>query len=80
MAALPSVVLGFLAGLWLAPTMERIVPAMLAMMVVLPLMIFAVGLAWGTLPATLRARLRPGTEVLVAPADHRRAASICACR
>ena len=28
MAALPSVVLGFMAGLWLAPAIERIVPAL----------------------------------------------------
>ncbi|MCP5006209.1 MAG: ABC transporter permease subunit [Planctomycetes bacterium] len=31
MAALPSVILGFLAGLWLAPLMERIFPAILLM-------------------------------------------------
>ena len=28
MAALPSVVLGFLAGLWLAPMVERVVPGL----------------------------------------------------
>src|SRR5206468_12629338 len=28
MAALPSVVLGFLAGLWLAPVVERIIPGL----------------------------------------------------
>ena len=38
MASLPSVVLGFLAGLWLAPLLERVLPALLLMIVlVLPL-------------------------------------------
>jgi phosphate transport system permease protein len=37
MAALPSVVLGFIAGLWLAPILERIVPAVALMFLVLPL-------------------------------------------
>ena len=36
MAALPSVVLGFLAGLWLAPMVERIVPGLFLLPLVLP--------------------------------------------
>ena len=36
MAALPSVVLGFLAGLWLAPVVERIVPGLFLIPLVLP--------------------------------------------
>jgi phosphate transport system permease protein len=68
MAALPSVVLGFLAGLWLAPVMEGIVPAVLAMLVVIPSMIFAAGVSWSQLPLRIRSRLRPGMEiVLLAP-------------
>ena len=46
MAALPSVVLGFLAGLWLAPRVERIFPALLLMMVVLPTLVMAAGILW----------------------------------
>ena len=65
MAALPSVVLGFLAGLWLAPLMEQIIPATLAMLVVLPSMIFVAGVLWSRTPVTVRARLRPGMEVVV---------------
>lgn len=38
MAALPSVVLGFLAGLWLAPIIQNILPALLLMSLVLPLL------------------------------------------
>ena len=37
MASLPSVVLGFLAGLWLAPRVDRLLPAMMLMLFVLPL-------------------------------------------
>ena len=36
MAALPSVVIGFIAGLYLAPLVERYVVAVLLMMVVMP--------------------------------------------
>ncbi len=65
MAALPSVVLGFLAGLWLAPVIEGIMPAVLAMLVVIPAMMFAAGMLWATIPAALRARLPSGTEPIV---------------
>ena len=36
MAALPSVVVGFIAGLYLAPLVERYVVAILLMMIVMP--------------------------------------------
>ncbi|MCK7524583.1 MAG: hypothetical protein MZV64_46675 [Ignavibacteriales bacterium] len=38
MAALPSVVIGFLAGLWLAPLLEKILPGVLLMVIVIPIM------------------------------------------
>ena len=43
MAALPSVVLGFLAGLWLAPRVERALPGLFLMLVVLPLAVLGAG-------------------------------------
>jgi phosphate transport system permease protein len=68
MAALPSVVLGFLAGLWLAPAVERIVPGLFLLVPVATVCIVVVALAWRTLPAAIRARFRPGTEaVLLVP-------------
>jgi phosphate transport system permease protein len=65
MAALPSVVLGFLAGLWLAPTIEGIVPAVLAMCVVVPLLMLATGGLWSRMPASWRRWIRPGMEIIV---------------
>lgn len=65
MAALPTVVLGFLAGLWFAPVLERNFPAMTGMVLVTP---FAIGLSAGLfllLPASLRHRIRPGVEALL---------------
>jgi phosphate transport system permease protein len=67
MAALPSVVLGFFAGLWLAPAIERIVPGLAIFPVVLAVAILALLGAWQRLPVALRAR-RPGMEAfLLAP-------------
>ncbi len=65
MAALPSVVLGFLAGLWLAPTLEYILPAVLAMLVLLPSLMLALGVVWEQLPVSIRSKLPGRTEVLV---------------
>ena len=65
MAALPSVVLGFLAGLWLAPMIERIVPGLFLLPLVLPVLILAAFLLWQTVPTRIRGRLKPGTEVFL---------------
>lgn len=62
MAALPSVVLGFLAGLWLAPVLQHSMPA--ALLAPLPLAVAIVGFGWlwRRLPRTAAARIWPGTE------------------
>jgi phosphate transport system permease protein len=65
MAALPSVVLGFLAGLWLAPLVARVVPGILAAFVVVPLSVMAAAAAWSALPGSLRALSPPGNEILL---------------
>ena len=66
MAALPSVVLGFLAGLWLAPLVERIVPGLF----LLPARAAARAssrryFGWRTLPLAIRGRFKTGTEVFL---------------
>jgi len=65
MAALPTVVLGFLAGLWFAPVLERNFPAMTGMILVTP---FAIAVSAGLfllLPASVRHRIRPGVEAFL---------------
>jgi phosphate transport system permease protein len=64
MAALPSVVLGFLAGLWLAPRVERLFPAFVAMGVAIPLSALAGGWLWARMPKRWTARMPDGGEVL----------------
>jgi phosphate transport system permease protein len=65
MAALPSVVIGFIAGLWLASRVEAsLVPVML-LVVSLPLLGTSGVLFWDRLPYGMRRRLRPGTEIAV---------------
>jgi phosphate transport system permease protein len=65
MAALPSVVLGFLAGLWLAPVVERIVPGLFLLPLVLTAFILAACLLWRTVPISVRGRFKTGTEVFL---------------
>jgi phosphate transport system permease protein len=64
MAALPSVVVGFIAGLWLAARVERELMPVLLMLLLLPAFGTAGILFWDRLPQRLRARLRPGAELL----------------
>ncbi len=60
MEALPGVVIGFVAGLVLAPWVERHLAGALALVVTLPLGAVAAGGLRALLPAFLRARLSPG--------------------
>ncbi len=64
MAALPSVILGFLAGLWLAPMIEKVVVGVFLIPLVVPLGVIPVLLLWQRLRGGGRT-LRPGTEVAV---------------
>ncbi len=50
MAALPTVILGFIGGLWLAPIIEANLSSVLSIFVFLPLGLFAFALAWSQLP------------------------------
>jgi phosphate transport system permease protein len=68
MAALPSVVIGFIAGLWLASRVERNIVPILLMTVFLPLFGTLGVLFWDRLPRRFRNRLRPGMEIaLIVP-------------
>src|SRR5713226_6754356 len=63
MAALPSVVLGFFAGLWLAPRIEKLVPAVFLMLVALPLVTLVASFFWRLIPLSVRSRFKPGMEL-----------------
>jgi phosphate transport system permease protein len=63
MASLPSVVLGFLGGLWLAPRLERVFPGLLLMIIALPLLSILTGGLWRALPRRLSGRLPEGGEL-----------------
>lgn len=65
MAALPSVVLGFLAGLWLAPLLEKIFPAVVAMVILMPLTVAIACVLWQFVPRSIRARGESGIDLAV---------------
>lgn len=62
MEALPTVILGFLAGLWLAPLLEANLAAILLLLVVLPLGIVFSAFAWTHLPNAIRHSVPGGWE------------------
>ena len=64
MAALPSVILGFLAGLWLAPLMERIFPAIIIMPIFLLIFIAGAFCIWKCLPGYIKGKYSQGTEAI----------------
>lgn len=68
LAALPSVILGFLAGLWLAPFVESNLPGMFLLLVLLPISVPLFGFLWLNAPARLRYLVPNGWEgVLLVP-------------
>lgn len=65
MAALPSVVLGFLAGLWLAPIIEKIIPAVFTLPIILTLFtLITVGI-WHYVPRGIKGRFKLGSELFI---------------
>lgn len=65
MAALPTVILGFLAGLWLAPLIENhLLAIFLLLFMLVPLFLLTAWL-WHLAPAALRYRVPDGWEALL---------------
>ncbi|MBI5861567.1 MAG: ABC transporter permease subunit [Rhodocyclales bacterium] len=62
MAALPTVILGFLAGLWLAPLVENNLAGVMLTFVLLPIIILITSYIWHLLPESLSSRMKPGWE------------------
>lgn len=65
MEALPTVILGFFAGLFLAPYVEGHLPGVFSLLALTPLGILLTGLGWSRLPVGLRQRLPEGWESVV---------------
>ena len=65
MAALPSVVIGFVAGLYMAPIVERHLVGVGLLIVALPVFGTSGLLIWSAMPGALRRRLKAGTELAI---------------
>ena len=64
MASLPSVVLGFLGGLWLAPLVDTHLISLFCVILVLAPLGLMVGALWAWLPQPWRRQVKPGLEFL----------------
>jgi phosphate transport system permease protein len=65
MGALPTVILGFLAGLWLAPTLEENLSGFFLMFMSLPVGVMAFAYAWHHLPKHVLEQIPEGWEAAV---------------
>ncbi len=62
MEAMPTVILGFLAGLWLAPLVESHLSGIFLVFLLLPLVVLLAAYGWHRLPGSLRQRVPDGWE------------------
>ncbi|MFW3899297.1 ABC transporter permease subunit [Pseudomonas bharatica] len=65
MEAMPTVILGFFAGLFLAPYLEAHLPGVFSLMLLLPLGILVAGFGWSRLPESIRLRVPDGWEAAI---------------
>lgn len=62
MEALPTVILGFLAGLWLAPLVESNLPGIFTLLLMMPLAILVFAYAWQHAPKKYRHAIPEGWD------------------
>jgi phosphate transport system permease protein len=62
MGALPTVILGFLAGLWLAPFIETHLAGLFAFLMIVPLAVMLFAFIWQNLPEDLRQKVPEGWD------------------
>ena len=62
MEALPTVILGFLAGLWLAPFVEVHLPGVFSTLITLPLGILVASLIWWYVPENIKLSIPDGWQ------------------
>lgn len=65
MEALPTVILGFLAGLWLAPFTEKHLPGIFMLLIALPIATILSAFIWQRLPASIRQSVPDGWEAAI---------------
>jgi phosphate transport system permease protein len=65
MGALPTVILGFLAGLWLAPFIEKNLPGVLMLMLLMPVTMLISAYLWQLLPERMRRSIPEGWEAAI---------------
>lgn len=65
MAALPSVVLGFFAGLWLAPLMEEVFTSIVFIPIFITVFTLIALFIWSKLPQSFTGRFKVGSELFL---------------
>ena len=65
MGALPTVILGFLAGLWLAPFVEKNLTGIFAMLIVVPMIVMLFAYCWQFMPKSIRNKLPEGWDAIL---------------
>jgi len=65
MGALPTVILGFLAGLWLAPFMEEHLAGLFAMLMIIPVGVMLFAFVWQFVPKTIAHNLSEGWDAAI---------------
>lgn len=65
MGAMPTVILGFLAGIWFAPFAEMHIPGIFCFMILVAPVMFLASFLWERLPDALRRRVPSGWEALL---------------
>ena len=65
MEALPTVILGFLAGLWLAPLVEENLPGIFSLLIVLPLGFLVAAYGIHRLPRAVKQQIPEGWDALL---------------
>lgn len=65
MEAMPTVILGFLAGLWLAPFIEKNLPGVLSIFLLMPISVLLFAYIWSRLPCSLRSKVADGWHAVL---------------
>lgn len=65
MEALPTVILGFLAGLWLAPAVEAHLPGLFTLFLLMPIGVLGFAFFWHYLPKSIKYFIPDGWEAAV---------------